>query len=91
MTDRQKLTVHVTLGNGDDDRIRELSFRIPDNITQKDLLDYGFAIDGNSATVAARQYVDGDGELVPLAEALRDEQVRVLEWLGERGYEVNFR
>ena len=77
MTDSQTNTVlvYVRLCGDDPNReCREISFKIPDKLPQKDLLDEGFAIDGNSASKSIVSFVTGDGVYVPLSEALLDFQ-----------------
>ncbi len=66
---------------------RELRFRVPDGISQRELLDAGFAIDGNSATKGI--VWDGHTRLT-ISDELRAEQVRLVAWLAERGYEAEF-
>jgi hypothetical protein len=89
-TDGKPIRVYVRLGNGSDVPARELSFRIPSDIDQEDLLEYGFAIDGNSATLAVKSHTDEDGEFIPLSEALHDAQEDLIDWFDEQGYDVVF-
>jgi len=87
------IEVYVRLGNGPEDPVREMSIRnVPPEITQKALLDFGFAFDGNAAVSSVSAYTDDDtGRYVPLAEALREEQRGLVEWFGTFGYEVMFK
>ena len=66
---------------------RELRFRVPHGVAQVDLLAEGFAIDGNSATKGVLW--DGHTRLT-ISDELRFAQLRLIEWLGERGYEAQF-
>jgi hypothetical protein len=84
------IRVYVRLGNGSDKPVRELSFKIPSDIDQEDLLEYGFAIDGHTATLAVKAYTDEDGDFIPLSEALHDAQEEIVEWFDERDYDVVF-
>jgi hypothetical protein len=91
-TDRkQQIDVYVRLDESE--KGRELSFRIPDDITQKEILDSGYAIDGNQVLIGVSAYVEqGTGRVVTLAEALRDLQQELVEWLGTTwGYTVVFK
>jgi hypothetical protein len=52
----------------------------------------GFAIDGHSAARTVSPYTNhATGDYVPLIDALRDDQLELIGWLGERGYAVNFK
>lgn len=66
---------------------RELRFRVPLDLSQRELLEAGFAIDGNSATKGI--VWDGHTRLT-ISDELRAEQVRLVAWLAERGYEAEF-
>ena len=87
MTDRKTIDVYIRLCKENREDCREITFRIPDGISQEEVLDRGYAIDGNEAL---RQVPDSD-TAPALAEALRDEQYGLRAWLGEYGYEVTFR
>jgi hypothetical protein len=91
MSDRQTLDVFVRLCADRDKECREISFPIPEGISQKDLLDYGYAIDGNEATRSVVAYTDDDDNYVPLSEALNDAQRQMVTWLGEHGFDVTFK
>ncbi len=99
----KNITVYVRLGENED--VRTLSFDIPPNITQADLLDEGFAIDGHSAVYAVKGYYNDEhvhypedapasareAWYVPLHDALRQEQENLIGWLKKKGYTVTFR
>jgi len=93
MTDSQTdtVTVFVRLCGEGQKECRELSFRIPEGISQAELLDEGYAIDGHSATYAVTPYHQNDDEYVPLADALLFAQRRLVTWLDNRGYGVIFK
>src|SRR6185295_18541324 len=58
------VTIYVRLGDGQNrEEQRELSFKVPEGIDSLDLLDMGFALDGNRAvfTVAETFGVGPDG------------------------------
>lgn len=89
MTESQTNTVlvYVRLCGDDASReCREISFKIPDKLSQKDLLEEGFAIDGNSAMKAVTPYDD-----FQLSDVLHNSQLDLVKWLGQRGYAVEFK
>jgi hypothetical protein len=93
MTDSQTEPVDVFVrlcGDRRPDECRELSFRIPDGVSQAELLEAGYAIDGHSATKSVVDYEE-EGQYVPLSEALRDAQLELVKWFGERDREVVFK
>ena len=75
-------------GAGDpSDNSREMRFRVPAGIPQRDLLEGGFALDGNMAT----QSVEPVGDWT-MSDSLRVAQLELLAWLAARGYdEVEFK
>jgi hypothetical protein len=86
----ETVVVYVRLcGDGRSDECRELSFQIPDGISQIELLEEGWAIDGNSATSSVVDYEE-DGQYVPLSRVLRMRQLNLVKWFKKRGYEVEF-
>jgi hypothetical protein len=105
MTDRKIMPVYVRQGAHEDERT--IAFRIPEDIPAKDLLDAGFAIDGNSAVLSVTRetypsefddlsFRDGDLSKAiedgrTLTKALRDCQQALVAWLDARGYDVEFR
>jgi hypothetical protein len=95
MTDVQTRTVvdvYVRLcGAGGGEECREMGFRIPGGVEQADLLQAGFALDGNSASKSVVPFHTQNGNYVPLMEALHEEQQALVLWLGERGHTVRFR
>jgi hypothetical protein len=83
---------------------RTLSFNPPREISQKEALDKGFAIDGNSYVlgVTADAVVGTEvlcgSEIVPYSEiprplsvVLAESQREITKWLGQFGYEVIFK
>ena len=85
--DSKTIDVYVRLCNGDEEApCRELSFRIPEEIEQKELLDRGYAIDGHSAIGAVTESPQDT-----LADALLNEQRELIGWLDKHGYSVTFR
>lgn len=79
MTD-QTVSVYVRLCDQQRPDCRDISFRIPEGITQAEVLEWGYAIDGNQALKRLADaleitdhkhvesqdgYVDEDGEFVP--------------------------
>ena len=91
MTD-QVITVYVRLcDNNDEDPCREISFKIPEGVSQHDVLERGYAIDGNRVLKQVEGFFDvRSGEGVRLADALRDEQLALMAWLGKLGFSVVF-
>jgi len=92
MTDSQTaqtILVYVRLCGGDED-CREISFNIPEGMSQRDLLDHGFAIDGREAVKTVVTVKDNYNH-VPVARALREAQVALVQWLGDLGYEIEFK
>lgn len=93
------ITVYVRRCGQRRDECRQLTFELPDGLPQSELLDWGWAIDGNQAI---KQVTDTwedaetpvDGRLydvhVPVADVLREEQVALVKQLGEKGYAVKF-
>jgi hypothetical protein len=62
LTDPRSLAIYVRKGASDDERW--LSFRIPEGVDQVELLEAGFAIDGNQAVVSVSQTdLDGEGRM----------------------------
>jgi hypothetical protein len=53
------------------------------------LASLSFAIDGTAAKKSVTAYEDR-GDYVSLSDALHTEQMRLVRWLGERGYEIEF-
>ena len=80
------VVVYVRLPDDERRDAREIRFRVPDNISQAELLRNGFAIDGNSATQAVVPF--GDRQL---SDLLRERQMELVEWFDEFGYEVEFK
>ena len=75
----------------EEEATREISFQIPEGVSQSELLEHGFAIDGNSASSGVKAYFDDVvRETISLTEALHDEQVDLVKWLKEKGYDVEF-
>jgi len=95
MSDAQQtnvVDVYVRLSDDDRSDMREISFKIPAKLSQKDMLEAGFSIDGHSAARAVMAYTDDVADqYVPLQDALRDAQLELIGWLGQRGYAVNFK
>lgn len=96
-------TIHVYVRKGGDNHERWLSFTIPDNIAQLEVMQKGIAIDGNQAlwSVGRGEYDSNEkswsyaGPLSDrihnsLPDALLDEEQHVAEWLKDRGYTVIF-
>ena len=75
---------------GANERERNISFAKPDDVPQAELLEKGFAIDGDNAGLTVTAYVDGDGNRVPLLKALNEVQVDLVKWLSRKDYEVIF-
>jgi len=83
---------------------RTLSFNPPPEVSQKEALNKGFAIDGNSYVLGVTgDSVVGDEVISgsalgpspevprPLPVVLADSQLEVTNWLGNLGYEVTFK
>ena len=102
MPDRQ-IAVYVRR-EGREARI--LSFNSPPEISQKEALDKGFAIDGNSYVLGITADSIVEGTLIsgsalklepfpeiarPLSAVLADNQRAIAKWLGNFGYEVIFK
>jgi hypothetical protein len=84
------IPVYVRLcGNGGAE-CRELRFRIPEDISQADLLPSNFAIDGNTAVSSVTSYIADDGRKVRLAQALHEQQRDLVKWFMDRGYVPRF-
>jgi hypothetical protein len=93
MTDTEterKVLAYVRLCGDENRDCREINIKIPDGISQAELLAEGFAIDGHSASKSVTDYTD-DGTYVPLSEALLDCQREIVAWFAERGFAVEFR
>ena len=87
LSTRKAIIVYVRLCDGDEQApCREMSFRIPQGITQSDLLEAGWALDGHSAVKTVIPFEDGW-----LADALLSEQRELIAWLGKHGYSVEFK
>jgi hypothetical protein len=87
--ERERVRVFVRLCGEGQDNCRELSFHIPSGLSQMELLDAGFAIDGHSATKSA---VWGEySEHLSMSDALLEAQRDLVAWLAERGYDVEFK
>ena len=71
--------VRKSTANREDERI--VSFQIPPEIPQAEVLRRGWAIDGNSAKKAARA-----NGVHSLPDELRRLQIVVAEWIGQYGY-----
>jgi hypothetical protein len=82
-----------------------LSFQPPKGISQKEALEKGLAIDGNSYVLAVSADIFKDDEVLsgssfaletmpdtarPLFAVLGDNQRAIAKWLGDLGYEVIF-
>lgn len=83
---------------------RTLSFNPPPEVSQKEALDKGFAIDGNSYvlgitgdSIVGSEVISGSSlgphleVLRPLSVVLADSQREITNWLGKLGYEVTFK
>jgi hypothetical protein len=86
------VVIRTRLGAADDDSSREISFRIPDDVDPFELLELGWAIDGNEAAFTV-QYDPEDEHFsgipyggISLTAALADTQKSLVAWLRERGY-----
>ncbi len=88
MTDSQTVDVYVRLTSDEEADARQLSFRIPDGLSQAELLERDWAIDGRNALKIVEPWRDGSGEMHSLSESLVEEQRDLLKWLD--GYEVHF-
>lgn len=76
------------------EHVRSLSFEIPEGVTQSELIEHGYAIDGVWARRSVAEYVHGDfcdrsGEYVPFSAALFEAEEELVEWLGD-SFEVQF-
>ena len=82
---------------------RILSFKPPPEISQKEALDKGFAVDGNSYVLGITGDTVVSGDIIsgselgpppevprPLAVVLADSQRELTKWLGKLGFEVTF-
>jgi hypothetical protein len=98
MADRESITVYVRLGPNDDENQRLLSFRRPSDIPTSELLQLGFAIDGNQVVSCVAWMEDEEGFTGPiqpgvevtLIDALRQEERALAAWLDGHGYDVEF-
>ena len=85
-----QLAVYVRLGA--DDSTRTITFKIPTGATQGEILSHGYAIDGNEATMeVAAVRGDRDTEPQTLFAVLRDQQLALVEWMKEKGFDVEFK
>jgi hypothetical protein len=93
---RETITVYVRKV---DDEARSLAFRLPDFLNQGDLIRKRVAVDGNQAIwvvgpTPTRKHYHGRFSVAPqdnLTDALAEEQVALIEWANQRGYEVTFK
>ena len=69
---------------------RRMSFRMPTSIDVFELIERGYAIDGNQAVMDIQAYVTEGGRFIPLADALREEQLNLLAYLREKGFSPQF-
>jgi hypothetical protein len=77
-----------------DDDARRVSFRLPESengpsIDLLDILELGYAIDGNQAMLEVRAYRDGD-TYVSMPEALRTKQIALVKLLRDKGFRTEF-
>ena len=91
MTDASTRTipVYVRLCGGDED-CREISFNIPEDIPQSEILEHGYAVDGREAVRTVVTVKDKYNH-VPVTKALHGAQLALIEWLDMYGYEVEFK
>ncbi len=82
------IDVYVRLGPNRNENERTLSFKRPPDIPDDDFLDNNFAIDGQDI-VASVVRVQAEKSL-SLGDLLRQEQVRIRDWMKDHGYEVVF-
>jgi len=83
---KDEVRVFVRLGSPENHDEREISFRVPERVSLRELLELGYAVDGNTAVMTV--WAEGT---TPLAEKLHDEQLALLDWLEtENGYRVSF-
>jgi hypothetical protein len=85
--------VYVRLSQDERDWVRDISFKIPKGVegfSTREVLEAGFAIDGNSAVCSVTFGHDNTGKYTPLADALREKQLELVRWFDDRGCEVAF-
>lgn len=95
--------VFVRLDKNQQEEARVLSFKIPKAKLQNnqpttmrgfahhDLLDAGFAIDGNTAICSVAAWTDPiDGKHHSLVDELFKKQRELVDWFKERAFEVSF-
>ena len=85
--------VAVYVREGESEDVRTLSFRPPEGISQTELLDRGYAIDGNSAVYRVSATPDGgpNNEATALMANLLFAERDLVAWLGGLGHKVEFR
>lgn len=96
---RNAILIYVRKGHSESERI--LSFHIPTEFPQKELLEKGFAIDGDNAVYSIMD--DSDAWVVDtktketrrgpgktMLDKLLDTQQSLMKWLTEKGYRVRF-
>lgn len=94
--------IPVYVREGESEVVRTLSFNPPSEISQGELLESGYAIDGRAAIrsvtahdPAACDMCRGDLECddlgMSLLDQLLDAERELSKWLGKKGYRVEFR
>lgn len=103
-TTPKKITIYVRRGSSDDDRL--VTFKRVPEISAKEALDAGLAIDGNSfaLSVGLTPATDWDNDRIPeytstlseahiqysVIEALAESEKLLLQFLDKYGYELDF-
>jgi hypothetical protein len=77
------MLVKVYVRLGDNEAERRLTFALPAEVNQIDVLEMGFALDGNQCVAIVT------GECSPV-EALLEMQRRLVSFFKERGYDTQF-
>ena len=91
MTDRQTVEVFVRLRRDENPDARQLSFRIPDGLSQAELLKHEWAIDGRDAVKVIQAYTNEDDVYLALPELLLGEQMDLVNLLNTASYDVDFK
>ena len=87
MSAASKSTIQVYVRKGEDDE-RLLSFRLPDDLSSRDVIEHGFALDGNTAIRSVPRTAASGGSF---AERLFAAQQDVVHWLEGLGYTCEFK
>ena len=80
----ETIQVYVRLGTNENERT--LTFRRPLDISDDEILDFGYAIDGRDIMASVEPTADGTS----LAENLANIQKEIRDWMKKHDHEVEF-